>query len=147
VRALEASVAVAALVAAGCSLMPAPSVPDVSPTLSQASDQRGTTFGLQPWPLDDSAAFLCLAEPGDEFTVAHPVPAPAAECTPLVVDQLGDHLAARFDVSDIPPPLQQAFARSSSPWFLAVAGSRGPLSSSMVLTIAPSPIPSDAGPS
>ena len=133
---------------AGCSLLSPPRIPDVSPTLTSATDGRGATFTLEPWPLDNTVAFLCLAEPGDEFTVAHPAPAPAAQCAPLDVEAWGEDLVtARFDVGDLAPALKPAFERSTSPWFLAVAGARGPLSSSMVLTIAPSPIPSDAGPS
>jgi hypothetical protein len=45
------------------------------------------------------------------------------------------------------PPLQAAFEQSTSPWYLAAAGARGPTSSAMVATIPYSPIPSDPGPS
>ena len=45
--------------------------------------RRGATFTLDPWPLDNNVAFLCLREPGPEFTVAHPLPAPDASACPF----------------------------------------------------------------
>ena len=106
------SVAMAAGLVAGCSLLSPPRNPDVSPTLTSATDGRGATFTLQPWPLDNTVAFLCLAQPGDEFTVAHPAPAPAAQCVPMDVEAWGvDLVTARFDVADLPPGLKPAFER------------------------------------
>jgi hypothetical protein len=136
-----------AALAAACGMLPDSGVADISPALSHDVDATGATFTLDPWPLDGSVAYLCLNEPGDEFKAAHPEPAAAAQCVPLDVQANGDRLTIRFDVAAIPPPLQAAFEQSTSPWLLAAAGTRGPTSSAMLVTIPYSPIPSDAGPS
>ena len=141
------SVALAAGVVAGCGLLPSRDVSEMAPTLSQSVDARGATYTLDPWPLDGNVAFLCLREPGPEFTVAHPLPAPEAQCMPLHVEAMGRLLTARFSMNNVPPELADDFARSDAPWFFAVAGSRGATSTSMTMSLAVSPIPSDAGPS
>lgn len=141
------SVALAAGVVAGCSLLPSRDVSEIAPTLSQSVDAQGATYTLDPWPLDQNVAFLCLHEPGAEFTVAHPLPAPDAECVPLHAEAMGRLLTARFSIDNVPAVLADDFARSDAPWFLVVAGSRGNASTSMTMSLAVSPIPSDAGPS
>ena len=141
------SVAVASLVVAGCSLLPVPSVPAISPVLSQGSNAQGLSFTLAPWPLDGGVAFLCLREPGDEFTAAHPEPAPAAQCAQLRVDNGNDRMTARFTMNDVPPTLVPDFVRSQGPWFLAAAGTPGNASATVVTAIASSPMASDPGPS
>lgn len=141
------SVVLAAVVVAGCGLLPSPNVAETAPTLSQGMDARGATYTLDPWPLDNNVAFLCLREPGAEFTVAHPLPAPEAQCVPLHVEMWGDLLTARFSIEALPAQLVDDFARSDAPWFFAVAGSRGTTSTSMTMSLEVSPIPSDAGPS
>ena len=83
------SVALAAAVVAGCGLLPSRDVAEIAPTLSQSVDAQGATYTLDPWPLDNNVAFLCLREPGAEFTVAHPLPAPDAQCVPLHVEAMG----------------------------------------------------------
>ncbi len=131
-------------VVAGCDLLP--NADDPAPTLTQSMDGRGATFVLDPWSYDHVTAFLCLLQPGDEFTAVHP-PDAAAACVPLLVSQEGERMSARFDGVQVPPPMREAFRGSGPPWYLAVSGSRGSSSETLVMSIEASPIPSDAGPS
>lgn len=140
------SVAMAAITA-GCSLLPSREIAEIAPTLSESMDARGASYTLDPWPLDNNVAFLCLHEPGSEFTVAHPQPASDAQCVPLHVEAMGRLLTARFSFDTVPAQLADDFARSDGPWFFAVAGSRGATSTAMTMSLVNSPIPSDAGPS
>jgi hypothetical protein len=147
-RALALSVALAAGLVAGCSSLLRPAaVPAINPTLSQQNDARGMRFTLDPWPLDRAIVFLCLKQPGNEFSVEDPVPAAAARCTPLDVTSDGERVVAAFSLDAVAPELADDFANSAPPWWLAAAGSRGPTSSTIVTQIVVSPIPSDAGPS
>ena len=144
-RTLGATVVIGAIVVAGCGLLPVP--PGAAPALSTTHDAQGVTFTLDPWQSDVSTAFLCLNQPGDEFTASHPLPAAAAECQRLEATGADDRLTARFTLADVQPGLRDAFYASRSPWFLAVTGQRGPSSQALVISIEDSPIPSDAGPS
>ena len=143
-RALAVSVLLAASSIAGCDLLP--NANEQAPSLTTTFDAGGASFTLDPWPSDASTAFLCLRQPGDEFTASHPLPAAAAQCQRLATTTAGDTFTASFTVADVPPALRDAFAASRPPWFLAVTGQRGTSSESLVISIEGSPIPSDAGP-
>jgi hypothetical protein len=148
VRRLAASIAISlGLQAAGCGQLPGVTVPVIATSVEQGFDGGAATFTVAPWPLDQTAAFLCLRKPGDEFTVQDPRPAAAAGCTPLEVATSGNRLTARMALEDVEPGLAAEFAGSTAPWYLAIAGSRGGVSAATVLTIVASPIPSDPGPS
>jgi hypothetical protein len=146
-RALALSVAVAAGIAAGCGVLPPTPDPMTAASFSVSQDGQRTTLVVDPWPLDDSVAFLCLRAPGAEFTAATPVPAPEAGCTRLRTSAADGRLTAEFDPRTADPAVVQAFATSSPPWFFAVAGRRGPLRFERVIPLEASPVPSDAGPS
>ena len=138
------SVLATASLVAGCAFLP--NVDDTSPKLTQVPDIHGATFLLDPWPYDAVTAFLCLEQPGEAFTSSH-IPDASAGCVPLTVSQDGHGMAARFDVGRVPAQLRDAFGASQKPWYLAVTGSRGSSSETLVTEIVASPIPSDAGPS
>ena len=89
---------------------------------------------VSPWPLDNPVAFVCLRQPDSSFTAAHPVPPEPAGCAPAAVAVADDHLVAKFDPTSLDPATAAAFAGQQQ-WFLAVAGSRGPMSVSTVLTL------------
>jgi hypothetical protein len=97
---------------------------------------QGTTViaTVSPWPLDNPVAFVCLRQPGDAFNSDHPVPPESAGCVPAGVAAAEDQLVAKFDRASLDPAKAAAFAARQQ-WFLAVAGSRGPLSVSTVLTV------------
>ncbi len=143
-RTLAVSVALTALLASGCGLLPHP--PEDAPTLTTTFDPRGATFTLDPWHDLDSVAFLCLHRPGAEFTTSHPLPAVGAQCQPIASTMGGSTFTARFDVDVLQPGLRDAFLSSGPPWFLAVTGHPG-VSDVLVQPIQDSPIPSDPGPS
>ena len=89
---------------------------------------------VSPWPLDNPVAFVCLRQPDSSFTAEHPVPPDSAGCAPAAVAATDNHLVAKFDPASLDPATAAAFAGQQQ-WFLAVAGSRGPLSVSTVLTL------------
>lgn len=105
------------------------------------------TFTVAPWPIDETVAFLCRARPGPEFTPDAPVPVDAAGCLPLEVSTASDTLVATFDAESLDPAIADELARAGPPWFLAVAGSRGPFSTATVLEVINSPLFSPPGPS
>ena len=140
------SVALVAVVTGGCSVAPSPSTGGQAPQLFQIATTTGTAFTLTPWEYDTATAFLCLRDPSPEFTDMKNVP-PAAGCVPLEVTLANDRLTAVFDIRDVSADLLPGFQASSAPWYLALAGSRGSATETLVTTIKASPIASDAGPS
>jgi hypothetical protein len=122
-------------------------MPPVATSIQESVQGETRTYTVSPWPLDASTAFLCVRKPGPEFTVANPRPAAAAGCAPLHTTVSGDQLVAVFPPPDLDPIVGAEFERSRPPWYLAVAGSRGPFSAAVVLTVINSPIQSQAGPS
>lgn len=120
------------LVLAGCDSIVAPTLPTLPPiaTSVSASVSGGRiNITVTPWPLDATVAFLCVDKPGKEFSVDHPVPAAVAQCIPLDVSATGDRLVASVGHDKL------AGFLLTRPAYLAVAGSRGPISTSTVLTI------------
>ena len=89
---------------------------------------------VSPWPLDNPVAFVCLRQPDSSFTAAHPVPPESAGCAPAGVAATDGRLVAKFDPASLDPATAAAYAAQQQ-WFLAVAGSRGPVSLSTVLTV------------
>jgi hypothetical protein len=140
----RALAATALLALAGCgSVVPTvpavPSLPPIGTTVSASVANGKVLFIVTPWPLDSTAAFLCVDKPGAEFTVDHPVPAAVAQCVSLDVSTAGDRLTASLGTD------RMGGFRAARPVYLAVAGSRGPISTATVLTVSllpPSPGPS-----
>ena len=89
-RALALSVALAAGLVAGCSLLPHPPPPAVAPTVTEIPDALGATYIVKPWPHNAIVAFLCLRDPGDSFTIMHPKPDPDAGCAALSTRKDGE---------------------------------------------------------
>ena len=146
-RTLAASVALAAGIVAGCSLLP-PSTPlELRPTVTETPTSGGMTYTVESWPFDGIVAMLCLRQPGDEFSFAHPKPDPAAGCAPLGTRKEGDRLTLAFNLNDIAPKLAAEFSESRGPWLLALAGAGGTTAGSIVIQVQNSPVPSDPGPS
>jgi hypothetical protein len=122
------------LAIAGCgATLPSPG--DVANHVDIAREGTSVIATVSPWPLDKPVAFFCLRQPGGAFSVDHPVPPAAAGCSPAAVSTISDRLSARFDPTALDPATAVAFA-SQQQWFLAVAGSRGPVSVATVLTVA-----------
>jgi hypothetical protein len=95
---------------------------------------------VTPWPLDTTVAFLCVGRPGTEFTADQPVPAAVAQCVALDVSTAGDRLVASLGTDKM-----AGVFRVARPAYLAIAGSRGPISTATVLMVSllpPSPAPS-----
>jgi hypothetical protein len=121
------------LTVAGCgSLLPSPG--DVAYNVEL--DHQGSILiaTVSPWPLDNSVAFFCLRQPGTAFSVENPSPPGAAGCTPAHVAEDGDSLIAKFDPASLDPTTAAAFAAQRE-WFLAVAGSRGPVSVATTISV------------
>lgn len=121
------------LAIAGCGAT-LPSLGDVANHVDLAREGSSAIATVSPWPLDKSVAFFCLRQPGAAFSVDHPVPPTAAGCSPADVATNSDRLSARFDPTALDPATANAFATQQQ-WFLAVAGSRGPVSVATVLTV------------
>ena len=137
----------AALLVAACGTTVVPTMPTIATSVSAAFEGRNMVFTVRPWPLDGTVAFLCSRQPGAEFTVEHPTPDDSAGCAPLEATTSGDTLNARFAAESLQPDVVWELARSGPPWFLAIAGARGPFSASTVLIVVDSPIYSPPGPS
>jgi hypothetical protein len=114
-----------ALSALGCSAL-APNAGDIGHSISVEWSDSLVKATVSPWPLDDTVAFFCLRKP-DGFSVEHRSPPAAAGCAPAGVTKDGDGLVASFDRASLDPAIAAAFAGQKD-WYLAVAGSRGPLS-------------------
>jgi hypothetical protein len=121
------------LVVAGCAAS-LPSLGSVANSVQLARQGTAVIATVSPWPLDNSVAFFCLRQPGGAFTVDHPSPPASAGCTAADAGAGGDRLTAKFDPTRLDPSTAAAFA-SQQQWFLAVAGSRGPVSVATVLTV------------
>jgi hypothetical protein len=94
-----------------------------------------TVATVSPWPLDKSVAFFCLRDPGDAFSEEKPIPPAAAGCTPANVATNNDRLTAKIDPTSLDPATVAAFAGQKQ-WFIAVAGSRGPVAFATRFTVA-----------
>ena len=135
------------LLLAGCTLFTVPSNPPFAESVSARVEGQTAVFTVEPWPLDDTVAYLCRARPGAEFTGEPPVPATDSGCEQLRTEIRDDVLTATLDVAELTPQEAAEFARSGPPWYLAVAGSRARMWASSVIDVQLSPFPSEAGPS
>lgn len=121
------------LTIAGCgSLIPSPD--DVAYNVELDHQESILIATVSPWPLDNSVAFFCLRHPGSAFSVENPTPPDAAGCTAADVVEDGDSLIAKFDPATLDPATAAAFAAQRE-WFLAVAGSRGPVSVATAISV------------
>jgi hypothetical protein len=135
----------AVLMLAACDTSIAPTTPTFATSVSAAFQGNNMVFSVSPWPFDATVAFLCRKQPGSEFTGDSPKPAAAAGCVPLEATTTNDVLSARFSAESLDPDVAGELARSGPPWYLAVAGGRGPFKASTVLTVVDSPIFSPPG--
>ena len=124
----------AALAVVGCGEPTVPDLSHVGDHVEVSSAGANTAFIVTPWPLDKTIAYLCVNQPGKEFTVANPIPAATARCVGLDAKTADDRLTATFDRSRLSPEMAGQF-RSTAAVYLAVAGSRGPASLATVLTV------------
>jgi hypothetical protein len=123
--ALLAIAAALVLVLGGCGVtLPNPN--DIANTVEFEGHGTTTVATVSPWPLDRSVAFFCLRDPGDAFSVDTPTPPAAAGCTPANVSTSNDRLTTKLDPTSLDPATAAAFAGQKQ-WFIAVAGSRGPV--------------------
>jgi hypothetical protein len=144
---------VSSLLVGGCGtgLPTVPTVPsdptdiDFADSVSMTPEGSAFVWTVSPWPLAESFAFLCPRDPGGDFA-DNPPPSPPAEagCVQLEATTESDVLRARFDSATLDPE-QAADFETGPPWFLAVAGSRGGISASTVLTVIDSPLYSPPG--
>jgi ABC-type glycerol-3-phosphate transport system substrate-binding protein len=123
-----------------------PNANDIAKLVEIGHSGTTITATVSPWPLDKSTAFMCAKNPGTSFSVSSPVPPQAAQCVRLDTTAANDRLTAAFDPTKLDGASAAAFA-ASDPWYLAVAGSRGPLSVANVLTIVKAALPSGLAPS
>ena len=111
------------LVGCGVSL---PKSNDIANSIEFERQGASSVATISPWPLDRSVAFFCLRDPGDAFSVENPSPPAAAGCSAVNATTSGDRLIAKFDPTSLDPATAAAFAGQQK-WFIAVAGSRGPV--------------------
>ena len=137
----------AVLLLAGCNTNVEPTAPVFATSVNAAFHGNNMVFTVTPWPLDNTKAFLCSEKPGSEFTPSDPRPAAAAGCVQLETSTSDNILSATFSSESLSPAIVGGLARSGPPWYLAVAGGRGPFSGATVLTVVDSPIFSPPGPS
>ena len=132
-RTLACVVATLALALGGCSVV-TPQANDIANSIE--FEGRGTTTiaTISPWPLDKSVAFFCLRDPGNAFSVDTPTPPAAAGCAPANVATNNDRLTAKLDPTSLDPATAAAFAGQEQ-WFIAVAGSRGPVAFASRFTV------------
>jgi hypothetical protein len=137
--ALAGLVATLALVLAGCGVK-LPGGNDIANTIEFEGQGTTTVATVSPWPLDKSVAFFCLRDPGGGFSSDNPSPPAAAGCAPANVATNSDQLTVKLDPSSLDPATAAAFAAQKQ-WFIAVAGSRGPVKLATSFTVT-NPVPS-----
>jgi len=131
--ALAGVVATLAFALGGCSVV-APKANDIANTIEFEGHGTTTIATVSPWPLDKSVAFFCLRDPGNAFSVDTPTPPATAGCTPADVSTKDDRLTAKLDPTSLDPATAAAFAGQER-WFIAVAGSRGPVAFATRFTV------------
>ena len=144
-RTLALSALLGAVAACTTVVPPSPTPPAIATSVEVSSAGRHTGLVVTPWPLDASVAFLCVDKPGDEFTVVTPVPRPAAHCIQLDAVSVEDRLMLTFS-NDALEPANGGQFRLAKPAYLAVAGSRGPISIATVVTVVLAPVDGSASP-
>ena len=134
-RASAAAGLAAALVLAlaGCGVK-VPNGNDVANSIEFEGHGTTTVATVSPWPLDKSVAFFCLRDPGKAFSGETPIPPAAAGCTPAIVSTKNDRLTAKIDPTSLDPATGAAFAGQKQ-WYIAVAGSRGPVAFATRFTV------------
>jgi hypothetical protein len=125
--------AVIALVFGGCRLAVS-NANDIANTVEFEGQGMTTVATVSPWPLDRSVAFFCLRDPGNAFSVDTPTPPAAAGCTAASVSTKNDRLSAKLDPTSLDPATAADFAGQKQ-WFIAVAGSRGPVAFATRFTV------------
>jgi hypothetical protein len=121
-----------ALVLVGCAI--AGRNADIANSIEFEGHGATTVATVSPWPLDKSVAFFCLRDPGDAFSVANQSPPTTAGCTPADVLMKNDQLTVKLDPTSLDPATAAAFAGQKQ-WFIAVAGSRGPVALATRFTV------------
>jgi hypothetical protein len=131
--ALAGLVAALAVILVGCRLA-VPNANDIANSIEFEGHGTTTVATVSPWPLDKSVAFFCLRDPGNAFSVDTPTPPAAAGCTPANVSTNNDRLTIELDPTSLDPATAAAFAGQKQ-WFIAVAGSRGPVALATRFTV------------
>jgi hypothetical protein len=135
-----------ALLAIGACNSAAPNPQDIGKSVTISRQGTSAVATISPWPLDNSIAFMCLKNPSPGFSVEALVPPATAGCVPLGVTVAGDRLTATLDPTKIGLDKAAAF-EAQDPWYIAFAGSRGPISVATSVLIPRPAVPSDPGPS
>lgn len=146
IRTLAAIVGAVAILAIAACNATTPNPQDIGKSVTISRQGTSAVATISPWPLDNSIAFMCLKNPGAGFSVEALVPPAAAGCVPLGVTVAGDRLTATLDPAKIGLDKAAAF-EAQDPWYIAFAGSRGPISVATSVLIPRPAVPSDPGPS
>ena len=131
--ALAGVVAALALMLVGCMIADS-NANDLANSVEFEGQGTTTVATVSPWPLDRSVAFFCLRDPGNAFSVDTPTPPAAAGCTPANVSMNNDRLTTKLDPTSLDPATVAAFGGQKQ-WFIAVAGSRGPVAFATRFTV------------
>ncbi|HEV8546159.1 MAG TPA: hypothetical protein VGQ64_07680 [Candidatus Limnocylindrales bacterium] len=146
IRNVAALICAGAIVAITACNATAPNPQDIGKSVTISRQGTSAVATISPWPLDNSIAFMCLKNPGADFSVDKLVPPAAAGCVALDVSVAGDRLTATLNSTKIGLDKAAAF-EAQDPWYIAFAGSRGPVSVATSVLIPRPAVPSDAGPS
>jgi hypothetical protein len=146
IRTLAALIGVGALLAIVACNATAPNPQDIGKSVTISRQGTSAVATISPWPLDNSIAFMCLKNPSPGFSVEALVPPAAAGCVRLDVSVAGDRLTATLDPTKIGLDKAAAF-EAQDPWYIAFAGSRGPIAVATSVQLPRPPMPSDPGPS
>jgi hypothetical protein len=146
IRTLAAIAGAAALLAIAACNAAVTNPQDIGKSVTISRQGASAVATISPWPLDNSVAFMCLKNPGADFSVDKLVPPAAAGCVALDVAVSGDRLTATLDPTKVGLDKAAAF-EAQDPWYIAFAGSRGPVSVATSVLVPRPAIPSDPGPS
>jgi hypothetical protein len=140
-----------AITGAACEARPLSGATFSEPVFATSVEQSGsglnTTISVTPWPFEQSVAYLCARTPGNAFKGPADVPPAAAGCIPLDAVVADDRLDLHVSPAGVTRELLFEIARTPAPWYLAVAGSRGPVSAGTVVTLHAPPALDGPGPS
>jgi hypothetical protein len=127
------------------SFLPAPLPPNLAAQIEGTIDKTSLVWTIQPWPLDETVAYLCLDDPVETFAVPEPRLPAGAPCSELEAVVNNEALTVRADRSAIDPNIGIAIGIGQEV-FLAIAGQRGGVSGAVVVPVSDPLLTIEPGP-
>jgi hypothetical protein len=139
------TVAAGITVSACGSFLPAALPQDLAAQVEGTIDKTAIVWTIQPWPLDETVAYLCLDDPVETFGRPEPRLPSGAPCSAVEAVVNHEALTVRADRSAIDPSIGIAIGIGQEV-FLAIAGQRGGVSGAVVVPVSDPLLTIEPGP-